>query len=376
MNTFHLPDLGEGLTESEIVAWHVSPGDRVLTDQPLVSVETDKAIVEIPSPQSGLIKEIHGEPGDILAVGDILVIFDEIGKTDAGAVVGDLPTAAPQSDDVSRERLPRSDKRLRATPAVRALAARLGVALETLTGTGPEGAITSNDVRCASTTTKGGGTPLRGVRRSMAIAMTRSRSEIVPATVHDQANIDHWSQTADATLRLIRAIVSAVEAEPGLNAWFDSEREELSHKPTLDLGLAVDRPEGLYVPVLRDVTALDEPARRARIEALKQAVRQRSIALADLTGPTFTLSNFGMIAGQHVSLVIVPPQVGIMGAGRIEQQVVALGGEMQICRMLPLSLTFDHRVVTGGEAARFMAAAIADLEDRDVSRATPQSNTP
>ena len=371
MNTFQLPDLGEGLTEAEIVAWHVSPGDRVLTDQPLVSVETDKAIVEIPSPQSGLIKEIHGEPGDILAVGDILVIFDEVGKTDAGAVVGDLPRAAPQSGDASRERLSRSDKGLRATPAVRALAARLGVALETLTGTGPEGAITSNDVRAASTTTKGGGTPLRGVRRSMAIAMTRSRSEIVPATVHDQANIDHWAQNEDATLRLIRAIVSAVEAEPGLNAWFDSEREALSHKPSLDLGLAVDRPEGLYVPVLRDVTALDEPARRARIEALKQAVRERSIARADLTGQTFTLSNFGMIAGRHVSLVIVPPQVGILGAGRIEQQVVAVAGEMQICRMLPLSLTFDHRVVTGAEAARFMAAAIADLEDRDVSRTTP-----
>jgi pyruvate dehydrogenase E2 component (dihydrolipoamide acetyltransferase) len=173
------------------------------------------------------------------------------------------------------------------------------------------------------------------------------------------------------TIQLVRAISFAIEAEPGLNASFDSEREELSHKSTLDLGLAMDRPEGLYVPVLKDVAALEEKALRPRLEVLKQAVRERSIARVDLTDPTFTLSNFGMIAGRHVSLVIVPPQVGILGAGRIEQQVVAVAGAVQICRILPLSLTFDHRVVTGGEAARFMAAAIADLEKRNDPRSTP-----
>jgi len=371
MNTFHLPDLGEGLTEAEIVVWHVSPGDRVLADQPLVSVETDKAIVEIPSPRSGLIKELHGEPGDILAVGASLVVFDEDGKPDAATVVGDLPRAGSAGEKVRTERAPRSGESVRATPAVRALAARLGVALETVTGTGPEGAISSNDVEAASKATGAGRTPLRGVRRSMANAMARSRSEIVPATVHDQANIDHWPTNADVTIQLVRAISFAIEAEPGLNASFDSEREELSHKSTLDLGLAMDRPEGLYVPVLKDVAALEEKALRPRLEVLKQAVRERSIARVDLTGPTFTLSNFGMIAGRHVSLVIVPPQVGILGAGRIEQQVVAVAGAVQICRILPLSLTFDHRVVTGGEAARFMAAAIADLEKRNDPRSTP-----
>jgi pyruvate dehydrogenase E2 component (dihydrolipoamide acetyltransferase) len=374
MNTFHLPDLGEGLTEAEIVVWHVSPGDRVLADQPLVSVETDKAIVEIPSPRSGLIKELHGEPGDILAVGASLVVFDEDGKPDAATVVGDLPRAGSAGEKVGKvrtERAPRSGESVRATPAVRALAARLGVALETVTGTGPEGAISSNDVEAASKATGSGRTPLRGVRRSMANAMARSRSEIVPATVHDQANIDHWPTNADVTIQLVRAISFAIEAEPGLNASFDSEREELSHKSTLDLGLAMDRPEGLYVPVLKDVAALEEKALRPRLEVLKQAVRERSIARVDLTGPTFTLSNFGMIAGRHVSLVIVPPQVGILGAGRIEQQVVAVAGAVQICRILPLSLTFDHRVVTGGEAARFMAAAIADLEKRNDPRSTP-----
>ena len=374
MNTFHLPDLGEGLTEAEIVVWHVSPGDRVLADQPLVSVETDKAIVEIPSPRSGLIKELHGEPGDILAVGASLVVFDEDAKPDAATVVGNLPRAGSADEKVGKvrtERAPRSGESVRAAPAVRALAARLGVSLETVTGTGPEGAISSNDVEAASKATGAGRTPLRGVRRSMANAMARSRSEIVPATVHDQANIDHWPTNADVTIQLVRAISFAIEAEPGLNASFDSEREELSHKSTLDLGLAMDRPEGLYVPVLKDVAALEEKALRPRLEVLKQAVRERSIARVDLTGPTFTLSNFGMIAGRHVSLVIVPPQVGILGAGRIEQQVVAVAGAAQICRILPLSLTFDHRVVTGGEAARFMAAVIADLEKRDDPRSTP-----
>ncbi len=370
MTTFHLPDLGEGLTEAEIVAWHASPGDRVLAEQPLVSVETDKAVVEIPSPQSGLIKQLYGEPGDIVVVGAKLVDFDEGEKADTGTVVGELPKESPRPTRNTKKAAALPGKHAKAAPAVRALATKLGVDLVAVRGTGPEDAITSRDVEAASGAAPGTGEPLRGVRRSMANAMKRSREEVVPATVQDSANIDDWPQDSDVTIRLIRAIVSGVAVEPGLNAWFNSERDELGLRPTVDLGLAMDRPEGLYVPVLKDVAALDESAQRERLEALKQSVRDRSIARTDLAGQTFTLSNFGMIAGRYVSLVIVPPQVAILGAGRIEQQVVAVGGEVRICRMLPLSLTFDHRVVTGGQAARFLAAAIADLEDRVGSGAT------
>ena len=370
MTTFHLPDLGEGLIEAEIVAWHASPGDRVLAEQPLVSVETDKAVVEIPSPQSGVIKQLYGEPGDIVAVGAKLVDFDERERADTGTVVGELLKESPRSTRDAKKAAAPPGKHVKAAPAVRALATKLGVDLVTVRGTGPEDAITSRDVEAASGALPGAGEPLRGVRRSMANAMKRSREAVVPATVQDSANIDDWSQDLDVTIRLIRAVVSGVAAEPGLNAWYNSEREELTIQRTIDLGLAMDRPEGLYVPVLKDVVTLDEGAQRARMEALKQGVRDRSIARADLTGQTFTLSNFGMIAGRYVSLVIVPPQVAILGAGRIESQVVAVDGEIRVCRMLPLSLTFDHRVVTGGEAARFLAAVIADLEDRGGSGAT------
>jgi pyruvate dehydrogenase E2 component (dihydrolipoamide acetyltransferase) len=197
----------------------------------------------------------------------------------------------------------------------------------------------------------------------MAKAMARSRAEVVPATVHDVAKIDAWPAGSDPTLRLIRAVVAGIRAEPLLNVAFDAERGELSFPSTIDLGLALNRPEGLYVPVVRNAGELDDAARRAELERLKQAVVNRSVSRADLASPSFTLSNFGPLAGRHASLVIVPPQVAILGAGRIEEQVVALDGEVRIGRMLPLSLTFDHRVITGGEAARFLAAVISDLED-------------
>ena len=363
MTTFCLPDLGEGLKEAEILSWHVSPGDRVLADQPLVSVETDKAVVEIPSPQSGVVAAVHGEPGDIIAVGAKLVDFDTATKADTGTVVGELPMSAAKAAEPSRTAVPAPSAHISAAPAVRALAGKLGVDLRSITGTGPGGAISSRDVEHAAAGDTGV-RRLRGVRRSMANATTRSRSEVVPATVQDRANIDRWPTDADPTLRLIRAIVAGVAAEPGLNAWHDAKREELRFRTSIDLGIAMDRPEGLYVPVLHDVASLDETQQRAEIERLKLGVRERTIARSDLTGQTITLSNFGMIAGRYVSLVIVPPQVAILGAGRIAPEVIADGDEVKICRMLPLSLTFDHRVVTGGEAARFLAAVIADLEDR------------
>ena len=365
MTTFCLPDLGEGLKEAEILSWHVSPGDRVLADQPLVSVETDKAVVEIPSPQAGVVARIYGELGDVIAVGAKLVDFDTSTKADTGTVVGELPTPAAMAAEPSRKATPAPSAHICAAPAVRALAGKLGVDLRSITGTGPDGAITSRDLEHAAVDA-GGARPLRGVRRSMANAMSRSRSEIVPATVQDRADINHWPANVDPTLRLIRSIVAAVAVEPGLNAWYDAEREEVSLRSSIDLGIAMDRPEGLYVPVLHDVASLDEKEQRAEIERLKQGVRERTIARSDLTGQTITLSNFGMIAGRYVSLVIVPPQVAILGAGRIAPEVVADGDEVRICRMLPLSLTFDHRVVTGGEAARFLAGVIANLEDRDI----------
>ena len=362
MKTFKLPDLGEGLQDAEIVTWHVASGDHVVADQPLVSVETAKAVVEIPSPQSGHILELYGKPGDVVPIGAPLVEFEDgEGKADKGTVVGELPKAPGVKPPETRSAKEHPGK---ATPAIRAQAKKLGVALEAISGTGPNGAITTDDVKQAAQAQTSGATVerLHGVRRAMAQNMTRSGTEIVPATVMDDANVDHWPNEADPTVRLIHAIIKACQAEPALNAWYDAASGERWLHAKIDLGLAMDTPEGLFVPVLRDVASRNEGDLRSGLEKMKKDVRARSVPPEELTGQTFTLSNFGMFGGRHVALVILPPQVAILGAGRMEDRVVPVDGKAKICRILPLSLTFDHRVVTGGEAARFMAAVIASLE--------------
>jgi len=362
MSTFVLPDLGEGLQEAELVAWHVGEGDHVVADQPLVSVETEKAVVEVPSPQSGRIARLFAKPGDRVKVGAPLVEFDEAARADTGTVVGELAAAVPQQPRTP-EPAPQGAA-VRAAPAVRALAHRLGVDLKIVAASGPGGAVTSADVeRAARALTEAGpAEPLGGVRRAMAINMTRSHAEIVPATVSDEADIDAWLPGADVTIRLIRAVVAGCTAVPPLNAWYDGRTMERRLLKKIDLGLAVDTGDGLFVPVLRDVGGRDAADLRRGIEAMKRDVRARSVPLAELRGQTITLSNFGMFAGRFAALVIVPPQVAIFGAGRIAPRAVVADGKLVAHRLLPLSLTFDHRAVTGGEAARFLKAAIDELE--------------
>ena len=361
MTVFVLPDLGEGLQEAELVAWHVGEGDHVVADQPLVSVETEKAVVEVPSPQAGKIARLCAQPGERIKVGGPLVEFEEGPRTDTGTIVGDLttpPTPAPAAP------VPQPSG-IRAAPAVRVLAQRLGVDLAIVTASGPGGAVTSADVeRAARAQTEGAGAaePLAGVRRAMAVNMARSHAEIVPATVSDEADIEAWPPRTDITIRLVRAIVAGVAASPGLNAWYDGRTMERRLLKQIDLGLAVDTEDGLFVPVLRNVATRDAADLRRGIEAMKKDLRARSVPIAELRGQTITLSNFGMFAGHFAALVIVPPQVAILGAGRITPRAVIADGKVAAHRILPLSLTFDHRAVTGGEAARFLKAAIDELE--------------
>ena len=359
MSVFVLPDLGEGLQEAELVAWHVGEGDHVVADQPLVSVETEKAVVEVPSPQDGKIARLCAQPGDRMKVGGLLVEFEEGPRTDTGTIVGELtarasPTAPPALQPTG----------IRAAPAVRALAQRLGVDLATVTASGPGGAVTSADVERAARAQSEAepAEPLAGVRRAMAMKMARSHAEIVPATVSDEADIEAWPPGSDITIRLIRAIVAGCNASPGLNAWYDGRTMERRLLKQIDLGLAVDTEDGLFVPVLRNVAARDAADLRRGIEAMKKDVRARTVPVAELRGQTITLSNFGMFAGHFAALVIVTPQVAILGAGRITQRAVVADGKLAAHRILPLSLTFDHRAVTGGEAARFLKAAIEKLE--------------
>ena len=377
MSTFKLPDLGEGLAEAEILEWHVQPGDRVLVDQPMVSVETAKAVVEVPVPYSGVVAALHGAVGDIIATGAPLIDFD------SGTVVGSMPMVSEEEyvEPVTlvRERS-RGDARPQAVPLARALAGRLGVDLSTLAGSGRTGLITLDDVlRQANVpapaaanglsvqvdTATSSAEPLRGARRAMAQSMSLSRDQIPGSTVCDDADIHHWQRRGDYTMRLVRALISAWRIEPALNAWFDSANNARILHRYIDLAVAVDTPAGLIAPVMRNIDDKSPDALRAAMMALKQAAHQRSFAPEDLRGFTLMLSNFGTLAGRYGIPLIAPPAVAILGAGKVRQDAVIVADSVAVHRRIPLSLSFDHRVVTGGEACRFLAAVIADLEKPD-----------
>jgi pyruvate dehydrogenase E2 component (dihydrolipoamide acetyltransferase) len=357
-SVFRVPDLGEGLHEVEIVSWHVGVGDHVVTDQPLVSVETDKALVDIPSPHSGHIAALHGKPGDIVAVGAPLVEFTVPGVVDTGALVGELERVPPPA----AAKVGVAAGHVKAAPAVRRLAAERGVDLAAVKGTGVGGTITQADVEAAAAGRETVREPIRGVRRAMLRNMTRAGREVVPASLTDEADIAAWPDGGDMTVRLIRALAVGCKASPGLNAWFDAATETRTLHARVDVGIAVETEDGLFAPVIRDAGRRSAAALRSALETIKSETARRSIAPERLVRQTITLSNFGMVGGRHADLVIVPPQVAILGAGRAEARPAVVEDRVVAHRVVPLSLTFDHRVVTGMEAARFLSAVIEDLE--------------
>ena len=356
---FTLPDLGEGLEEAEIVAWLVNEGDHVVANQPLVSVETDKAVVEIPSPWSGTIARRFGAKGDLIKVGAALVEYSEGAGADTGTIVGEVKLSEPAREVEA----PGRAKGLQVLPAIRALARKLDVDLNLVQGSGASGMITRADVERAarSLTEAGPAEPLKGMRRAMAQRMALAHAQVVPTTVIDEADIDAWSKETDITIRLVQAIAAACKAEPSLNAWYNAEAGERRLLSRVDAGIAVDLEGGLLVPVLRNVGERDSADLRTGLNRMRADAAARSIPPEELRGATITLSNFGMIGGRFASLVVVPPQVAIIGAGRAERRVVVNNDQQVIHRMLPLSLTFDHRAVTGGEAARFLATLKSSL---------------
>lgn len=362
MKTFNLPDLGEGLADAEIVSWHVTEGGRVMADQPLVSVETEKAVVEVPAPWSGILAKCHAAPGDIVKIGSPLAEIDvDASREDSGAIVGDLPEVPRRTSATGRPSA--RQVRAKATPAVRKLASELGVDLATVKGTGPGGTITRKDVEAESGTAVEDYEPLRGVRRSMARNMADAHSQVAATGVTDLADISGWAEGEDVTVRLVRAMIAACKAEPALNAWYDGKRNARRLHSHIDLGIAVNTEDGLFVPVLRDAGRRSLEDLRNGLDAMKQDIAARTVPPSELRGQTITLSNFGMIGGRHATLMVMPPQVCIVGAGRICEQAMARDGEIAAGRVLPLSLTFDHRAVTGAEAARFLMCVVKDLED-------------
>ena len=375
MGTFRLPDLGEGLAEAEILEWHVGPGDHVLADQPMVSVETAKSVVEVSVPYAGIVMKLHGAAGDIIATGAPLSDFD------SGTVVGSMPvTTEAQFVDLGLTAVSggRDAARPRALPVARAAARHLNLDLEQISGSGHGGAITLHDVlgapdgtqhrriRAAPALPPGASwEPLRGPRRAMARSMSASQAEVPLSTVCDDADLDAWSKSGDYMLRLMRALIAAWRIEPALNAWYDSGANSRALFQHIDLAVAVDTPQGLIVPVLRNIQNKPPAELKAAVAAQKSAAHQRTIAPEDLRDFTMMLSNFGTLAGRYGIPIVVPPAVAILGAGKVRMDAVADGSTVVAHRRMPLSLSFDHRCVTGGEACRFLAAVIADLEKPD-----------
>jgi pyruvate dehydrogenase E2 component (dihydrolipoamide acetyltransferase) len=449
--TFHLPDLGEGLPDATIVEWFVKPGDVAHLDEPLVSMETAKAVVEVPSPFSGKVVKQYGNAGDVIETGAALIDIEldaslaqradaeETGhhhgppkaakakteepaaaekKTDKGeaperADSGTVVGAMEAGDHVHTERTSTAGG-VKAVPAVRALAKKLGVDLSRVSASGADGVITLKDVKSAAeagtakqgarsaapggasgaasaspppatpqrsesqrTALSASGQPMRttpptqsvsgqpeqlkGVRRNMARVMADAHAKVVPTTLCDDADIHAWAPGNDITVRLIRSIVRACQAVPALNAWFDGDKLTRTLHPHVDIGIAVDTDDGLFVPALRNADVLDANGIRQAINRLRDQVVSRSIPAEELKGYTISLSNFGVFAGRYATPVVVPPTVAIVAAGKGRHQMMPVMGGFESHKIIPLSLTFDHRAATGGEAARFLKEMLDDL---------------
>jgi pyruvate dehydrogenase E2 component (dihydrolipoamide acetyltransferase) len=409
---FRLPDLGEGLVEAEIVRVLVHEGDVIREDAPLLEVETDKAQVEIPSPMSGRVEKIHVRPGETVAVGAALITFAD---SDGGASVPKAPPAvAPEttpkpSRDSGRGPVP-------ATPATRRLARELGVDLREVRGTGAAGRVIDTDVRAAAGAPReaspvsaepSGPTleatplatvgveppplprfeqwgpverePLSHLRRTIAARMTLSASLIPHVTHFDRADITELDEiirrnldaargrgtTLTLTTFLLKAAALALRTHPRFNASLDPAAGVMILKRYYHLGVAVATERGLIVPVMRDVDRKPLLELARELGALAQRVREGKAALDDLRGGTFTITNLGALGGTGALPIINYPEVAILGVARARDEAVVREGHIVPRLMLPLTLTFDHRIADGADGARFAADIVRLLEHPD-----------
>ena len=410
---FKLPDVGEGLTEGELLAWLVKKGDQVKEGQPLARFETDKAIVEIPAPRDGVILQLKFPEGAVIHVGEVFVILGEPGEQLA-VVPQEKPAASPQVgvgvvgvlEEAPPEPAPVAASAVLATPVVRKLAKDLGLDVTKVTGSGPEGRILESDVRQAAAAAaqpaevleKPAATeakptarkvkkydfygyiehaPFKGMRKTIARHVSRSQQATVTVTATDEADITELqrlkertqskaqSQEVHLTLLpfIIRAVVAALKDHPYLNATLDDEAEDIILKKYYNIGVATDTPEGLMVPVLKNAGDKNILELAQEIQDLAAKARDRSIDLADLQGGSFTVTNYGAIRGIFGTPVINYPEVAILGIGRRQELPRVRAGKIEIRQILPISLSFDHRVIDGAQAARFLQQFIAYLED-------------
>lgn len=401
---FRFPDVGEGITEGEIVKWFVKVGDEVKEHQALGEVETDKAIVEMPSPYVGTVLKIGPKEGDTVKVGDILVVIGEKGENieskpevKPAGVVGYLEEAKEETKTEEAKEIKhetKSEEAVLATPAIRKLAKELGMDLSTIKGSGPDGRITEEDVKNAP---KGESPelkvmrkydmwgyidrmPLKGIRKIISEHMIKSAFTAPHVTHFDEVDATKLAQVReeqkkDAEMKgikltylpfVVKAVVAALQQFPRMNSSLDEENETIIVKKYYNIGIAVDTESGLMVPVIKgaDKKHLFDIAHEAN--ELAEKARNRKIDLMDLKGGSFTITNIGSIGGYHATPIINYPEVAILMTGKMYEKLVLEEGKIKVKKFLPLSLSFDHRVVDGADAARFANAVKQYLENPEM----------
>ncbi len=405
MQEFKLPDLGEGMHEAEIVQWLVKPGDTIKLDQSMVKVETDKAIVEIPSPAAGRVVEIRVPDGQVARVGDVLVVFEPSvsSKGDGSAATRtSATTTAPVSTTSPATQVPPTKQRVLAAPAVRKLAFELGIDLEKVTPSQPGGRVTIEDVRAYAERAKSAAPaeqreaeqavlqpapiitqkaeqpvplaqderqPLTGLRKRIAERMERSWRTIPHATAFDEVDGGALAALREALKPiaekrgvrltyiplLIKLLIPLLKEFPIFNASLDEERREIIYKRSYHIGIATASPEGLLVPVLRNADRMTLLEIASNLERLVEGARKRTLSLPELSGSTFTLNNVGSFGGGSGTPIINYPEAAILAVGRLEDKAVVRQGAVIVRPVMPLALSFDHRLIDGDAAGAFLS---------------------
>ncbi|MDJ0269579.1 MAG: 2-oxo acid dehydrogenase subunit E2 [Aigarchaeota archaeon] len=374
MTLLKLPDIGEGISEGEIIRWLVKEGDFVKKYQPLVEVMTVKVNVEIPSPYEGQVVKLLAREGQVVKVGE------PIAEIQTSQEQAETPTTPRQPATQTAQPTRPQEQRVLATPAVRKLARELGVDLSIIKGTGPGGRITEEDVRKAAsspptitatrpeTIVGEERIPLRGLRRMIAERLVKSVSRAAPVTIFEYIDVTQLIRLRDEARQIaeergvkitylpfiMKALVKSLGEFPMLNATVDDEKQEIVVYKHYNFGVAVDTPEGLLVPVVKNVESKDVITLAVEISELVDRARRGALKLEDVSGGTFSITNYGAIGGLSGTPIINYPEVAILGVGRVEKRPAVEGDQLIIRPEITLALTFDHRVVDGAYVSRFM----------------------
>lgn len=421
---FHFPDLGEGLEEGTILAWYVTEGQQVKEGDPLVQMETDKVVADIPSPKKGVIVLLHGSVGDVIKVGTPLVEIKtedadgvqqsgQVGTTkekvttepvseteeDAGAVVGTMEIAGkdallPKSNEGSQE-IPTTEKapqKVLATPVARAMAKEMGIDINKVPGSGPSGRVKSEDIlnfnadvpksvpaKKETTTAAEDVTylPLTQIRKTIARNMLHSKHNAAHVSVFEEVEISRLMQVrskykqkfAQKGVKLtylpfiVKAVAMALKKHPQLNSQIDTENNRIIIRNRCHIGFAVDAPDGLVVPVIRDADRQSIFRIAQQIGELADKARRRKLTLDEMKEGSFSVTSFGSFGGIYATPVLNYPQAGILGIGRILKTPIVREDEIVVGNIMPLSLTVDHRIVDGGESTRFIYRVMEYLTD-------------